>query len=231
MKLGNYVELMLPTEDISASAAFYERLDFQKLADNVLTDGCFNLRLEESKQTFPSLRYAGSDVEAIRAQFSPEKQKRKGTPPAGGEFKDTSGRLRISVNVAESELPMPAGTPTTRQFISRLGKMAEISLPVPHLADAVLFWTRFGFEALHTAQIPHPYAIVSDSFIVLGLHESNQPTISLTYFAPDMAQRITAIKAAGVQVRAIESGTDGTVKSGSFISPEGMLFFLFTGSL
>ncbi len=230
MKLGNYVELLLPTDDVARSVIFYDRLGFQKLADDVLTDGCFNLHLADDKSPLPALEYSGSDVEGIRSQFNPDKQKRKGTPPAGGEFKDTSGRLRISVNTAESPLPMPAGSATTRQFISKLGKLAEITLPVPDLADAVLFWTKFGFEALHTAKIPHHYAIVSDSLIVLGLHESHQPAISLTYFAPDMSERIAGLKATGVTIRAIESGTDGTVKSGSLLSPEGMLFFLFTGN-
>lgn len=230
MKLGNYVEMVLPTDDMPASILFYERLGFKKLADDALTDGCFNLRLVKDNNLLPALRYSGSDVESIRAQFNPDKQKRKGTPPTGGEFKDTSGRLRISVNAAESSLPMPAGTPSTRQPIAKIGKLAEMTLPVPDLADAVLFWTKFGFEALHTAQIPHRYAIVSDNMLVLGLHESSQPTISLTYFAPDMADRIAALKTAGIPMRAIEADAAGTVKSGSLMSPEGMVFFLLTGN-
>jgi catechol 2,3-dioxygenase-like lactoylglutathione lyase family enzyme len=230
MKLGNYVELLLPTDNLHTSITFYERLGLQKLADDGLTDGCFNLRLAQTQNLLPALCYFGSDVDGIRAQFNPDKQKRKGTPPTGGEFKDTSGRLRISVNAAENPLPMPAGTATTRQPLSKLGKLAEITLPVPDLADAVLFWTKFGFEALHTAKIPHPYAIVSDNMMVLGLHQSNQPTISLTYFAPDMANRIEGLKTAGVTIRAIETGAENEVKSGSLLSPEGMVFFLLTGN-
>ena len=230
MKLGTYVSITLATQDPEQSMAFYEALDWQKISEDTLSDGSINLRLRKGDFSSPTLSYMGSDISAIRALFSPDKQKRKGTPATTAEFKDPNG-LRITIDADESTNAMPAGTPTTRTPASRFGKFGEFSIPTKDLPKSMNFWTKLGFEALHMAKIPYPYAILSDGLIVLGLHQFDQPAIALAYFAEDMIDRIKQLKAAGLQI--VDFPSDGSedpntteTENAMLSSPEGQAFYL-----
>lgn len=230
VKLGTYAEIMLATSQPRRSWAFYQPLGFREVREGVLTDGSINLRLEPGEFLSPTLRYAGSDIERIAALFRKDKRKRTEKRTGQAEFRDPSGRVRIQLQHRKSATPMPAGTPTSRKPISRLGQFGEFTIPVRSLPEALFFWTKLGYEPLHMAQIPYHYAILSDGLMVIGLHESKQPRVTLTYFAPDMADRIAALRADGVDVQPVGPGQGGE-GSGSLISPEGMMFYLFTGEV
>lgn len=234
--LGNYVSVTLATSDVPASLAFYESLGFQKLSDDTVTDGSINLCLRKGDFKTPTLAYMGSDLPAVRALFSPQKQKRKATPTTSGEFNDPNG-LRITINEAPSNVPMPGGGVTSRTPISKLGKFGEFTIPTDNLTQSLVFWAKLGFEALHVAKIPYSYAILSDGLIVIGLHEFNQPYVALAYFAEDMAQRIQALKAEGLDIRdfpadgSFDAAQGDQVENAMFLSDEGQAFYLFKGAV
>src|SRR5690606_15046717 len=110
--------------------------------------------------------YRGSDIQTIKQLFNPNKRKDKTIPGQQAEFKDPSG-LRVMLTGSDSPVPMPKGTPTTRTPISKLGKFGELTIPVKSLSDSLVFWSKLGFSPLHMAEIPYPYAILSDAMIVI----------------------------------------------------------------
>jgi hypothetical protein len=69
---------------------------------------------------------------------------------------------------------------------------------------------------------------------VIGLHQTSEFRVPhLTYFAADMAERITALRAAGIPVEPLAGQTDQDAGSanGMFAGPGGELFFLFQGDI
>jgi hypothetical protein len=129
----------------------------------------------------------------------------------------------LGINLVRYEDAVPLPTPTANE---RLGIFGEYSLGIDDLDFSAAYWQEFGFALRHRAEEPYPWAILSDGLLTLGLHETQEfdgPT--LTYFAPDMKERVERLAAAGVPVKATPMG--GT----TVFAPDGQQFFLFTGEL
>jgi|GEM_PF-801082 len=237
MKLGDYVQVNVACRDPEKSAGFYERLGWKRLDDTTFTDGNVNLHLAERDTPSPSLAYYGSDLSALAAEFPEPKRKRgdvppkpKGEPTGRGLLTAPSG-LKIQLDERKHKLPMPEGTPTRRTMQSPLGKLGEFTQPVKALPDAILFWSKLGYEPLHIAQIPYPYAILSDGLIVIGLHQQHQVVRALTYFAPDMGQRIQSLREAGFKIQPMMQADDGRIDNAAIETPEGLILLLFKGDV
>jgi len=226
MKLGTYVEISTTVEQNDAAVAFYQQLGYQHAGYSVLTDGSINLNLAPPGVPAPMLRYAGSDMEALTAADIGVQQSDRGV----GILKTPEG-LHIMLSPFDSRVPMPEGTPTTRTPLSRCGTFGEYAIPTSDLQASRAFWERLGFQTLHSADEPEPYAILSDDLIVVGLHQTSdfsEPHI--TYFAPDMAERIQTFQAEGLPITPMPA-EDGSVVNAALEGPGGERFFLFQGSL
>lgn len=236
MKLGNYVEITLCVKNSIDAVDYYQKLGFERLDATCLTDGSINIRVLEGNFASPTLSYYGSDVQGIKAMF--RKVKKKNDDPdakpknsTSGEFQSPEG-TRITVTVAPSKQEMPTGTPTQRTPISHCGKFGELTIPCDNIAKSVLFWGLLGFEPLNKAEIPYPYVMMSDGMMVIGLHESPfYDGIYLTYFASDMPQRITNMKADGIEILNMTRPDGEKSENAGFITPDGQKFFLFTGDV
>jgi catechol 2,3-dioxygenase-like lactoylglutathione lyase family enzyme len=172
------------------------------------------------------LRYAGSDMEALAAADIGVQQSDRGV----GILKTPEG-LHIMLSPFDSRVPMPEGTPTTRTPLSRCGTFGEYAIPTSDLQASRAFWERLGFQTLHSADEPEPFAILSDDLIVIGLHQTSdfsEPHI--TYFAPDMAERIQTFQTEGLPITPLPA-EDGSVVNATLEGPGGERFFLFQGSL
>jgi catechol 2,3-dioxygenase-like lactoylglutathione lyase family enzyme len=226
MKLGTYVEISTTVEQNDAAVAFYQQLGYQHAGYSVLTDGSINLNLAPPGVPAPMLRYAGSDMEALTAADISVKQSDRGvgvlTTPEG---------LHIMLSPFDSRVTMPEGTPLTRTPLSRCGTFGEYALPTSDLQASRAFWEGLGFQTLHSADEPEPYAILSDELIVIGLHQTSDFSAPhITYFAPDMAERIQAFQAEGLPIMPMPA-EDGSVVNAALEGPGGERFFLFQGSL
>lgn len=61
------------------------------------------------------------------------------------------------------------------------GRFHEISITTPNLAASVAFYRDLGFTEVETLPVwPHPYAVVSDGAVTLGLHQYKFPSPSIT---------------------------------------------------
>lgn len=224
VRLGNYVEIGTSVRNVAATRAFYEILGFQPLSDSVVTDGSIIIRLNSDQSLSPALRYAGCNIERVKAL---------GLTVQGNSaaFTDPNG-LRVQLSAQSSEIPMPGGTPLTRIPLSRCGKFGEFAMPCADARASVAYWRQFGFAQLHFAEEPYPWAILSDGLIILGLHQSKEFTSpTITYFARDSAERIKQLKQDGIPMTPVEPLMGGKVVNAVFQSPDGQRFFLFQGEI
>jgi catechol 2,3-dioxygenase-like lactoylglutathione lyase family enzyme len=227
MALGTYVELSTTVEDGDKALEFYAQLGFQYRGYSIVTDGSINLNLAPEGVPAPMLRYAGGDVEQVLAL-----EVGASTTPRGLAAFETPEGLHVMVSPHESRIPMPEGTPFERTPVSRCGKLGEYALPVGELTAALAFWEKLGFLQIHATQEPYPWAILTDDLIILGLHQTtdfSEP--HLTYFAPDMAERIKALQADGIPIQPLAPDVANDVVNASFRGPGGEQFFLFQGEI
>ncbi len=81
----------------------------------------------------------------------------------------------------------------------RLGDTVHVTIGVPDLAASLAFYGQIGFGITEQADEPYPWAILSDGQLVLGLHQDGLVYRGLTYFAPDMGDRVEALAALGLE--------------------------------
>jgi catechol 2,3-dioxygenase-like lactoylglutathione lyase family enzyme len=226
MKLGDHVEIRTSVSDLVVALAFYKKLGFEQIANAVVTDGSLNILLLTGNSPSPTLSYAGSDIEQIKALGIPLEGDGDTTV-----FVDPNG-LHVTLTKAKSNVPMPGGTYMTRTPISRCGKFGEFAVPCKDTQASIAYWEKLGYDKLHFAEEPYPWAILSDGLIVLGLHQTTDfAGPHITYFAGDMAERIEKLKADGITMTAVPPEVDGKVANAVFTAPGGQKIFLFHGEI
>jgi hypothetical protein len=222
LALGTYIEISTTVEHDEEATAFYEKLGFQHAGYRVLTDGTININLAPPGVPAPLLRYAGCDMSQVAGLDIGLREDERGlagfTTPEG---------IHVMLSPYESRVPVPEGPPR-----SRCGKFGEYAVPVADRQQAIAYWEQLGFKPLHMADEPYPFAILSDELLVLGLHQTpdfHEPHI--TYFAPDMPERIQALQADGIDIMPVPPQPDERIINGVMRGPGGQPFFLFQGEI
>jgi len=91
--------------------------------------------------------------------------------------------------------------------MSRFGRFLEVSLTTPDIAASVQFYERLGFTQLTTGDTwPHPYGVLSDGRLHLGLHQRPGPSPMLTFVRPELAQHVPALRTAGFEPHYLRLG-------------------------
>jgi catechol 2,3-dioxygenase-like lactoylglutathione lyase family enzyme len=81
-----------------------------------------------------------------------------------------------------------------------LGRFLEYSLATPDIRASFEFYAKLGFTQAQVGETwSHPYAVVTDGRIHLGLHQADLPAPSLTFVRPDLLRHLPALESAGVQ--------------------------------
>jgi catechol 2,3-dioxygenase-like lactoylglutathione lyase family enzyme len=71
-----------------------------------------------------------------------------------------------------------------------LGQFHEISITTTDIRASVEFYERLGFSHCRTGDTwPHPYGVLTDGRIFLGLHQYRFPSPSVTCVRADIARR------------------------------------------
>ena len=66
-----------------------------------------------------------------------------------------------------------------------LGRFHEISIETADIADSVAFYEKLGFSQCGTTDTwLHPYGVMTDGKIFIGLHQYKFPSPTLTYVHP-----------------------------------------------
>ena len=223
MKLGSYVEVLNYVDDAAAAGAYYEKLGLVALGGDVYGDGRYHLHVIEGTGENPSLRYYGSDIEALRA--------------AGLDITDNAMTSPTGVRVLLEAAPPPRQLPhdnvARAPDITRLGKFGELSVMCADLEIEAAFWEAAGYESLGKYSQPMPWGIWCDGMYLIGIHQYGMvEPFSITHFDPDMKAVNEQLAAEGFALeRFMDAPDDGDMSHATLMTPFGIKFYLFTGDI
>jgi catechol 2,3-dioxygenase-like lactoylglutathione lyase family enzyme len=82
-----------------------------------------------------------------------------------------------------------------------LGRFLEVSIVAPDIAASLAFYESLGFVQAPVGEAwPHPYAVVTDGRLYLGLHQrADAPGPALTWVLPELAQQLPRLEALGIE--------------------------------
>jgi catechol 2,3-dioxygenase-like lactoylglutathione lyase family enzyme len=107
-----------------------------------------------------------------------------------------------------------------------LGRFLEFSLATPDIQASLDFYARLGFSQAEVGEAwQHPYAVVTDGRICLGLHQQALPAPSMTFVKPDLLKHIDGLEALGLEFEFRRLGNDVFNEVGWF-DPSGQLIRL-----
>jgi catechol 2,3-dioxygenase-like lactoylglutathione lyase family enzyme len=104
-----------------------------------------------------------------------------------------------------------------------LGRFLEFSLATPDIQASLDFYTRLGFSQAEVGDAwAHPYAVVTDGRICLGLHQAAIPAPSMTFVKPELLKHLEALEGLGLEFEFRRLGNDVFNEVGWF-DPSGQL--------
>jgi len=104
-----------------------------------------------------------------------------------------------------------------------LGRFLEFSIATSDIRASVDFYSGLGFSHAEVGEAwLHPYAVMTDGRICLGLHQRAMPAPSLTFVKPDLLKHLGELEARGVEFEFRHLGNDVFNEVGWF-DPTGQL--------
>ena len=102
-----------------------------------------------------------------------------------------------------------------------LGKFHEISIETANIAESVAYYERLGFSHCGTTDTwPHPYGVMTDGRLYLGLHQFKFPSPTLSYVHPGVAEHAHVIEKLGIDI-AWKRVSDEAFNEFGFLDPSG----------
>jgi catechol 2,3-dioxygenase-like lactoylglutathione lyase family enzyme len=90
-----------------------------------------------------------------------------------------------------------------------LGRFLEFSLATPDIQASLDFYIGLGFSPAEVGDAwSHPYAVVTDGRICLGLHQEPIAAPSLTFVKPDLLKHLDSLERKGIEVQFRHLGND-----------------------
>ncbi len=90
-----------------------------------------------------------------------------------------------------------------------LGTFHEFSVVLEDVRAGVEFYERLGFtQATTTDTYTHPYGVLTDGRLFIGLHQREGPSPALTFVRPGVAQSVPAFEAAGIELTSCRIGEE-----------------------
>jgi catechol 2,3-dioxygenase-like lactoylglutathione lyase family enzyme len=104
-----------------------------------------------------------------------------------------------------------------------LGRFLEYSIPTADIRASLDFYTKLGFSQAEVGETwPHPYAVVTDGRIHLGLHRLPEAAPALTFVKSELLRHLDALDQLGVQLEFRRLGNDVFNELG-WLDPSGHL--------
>jgi catechol 2,3-dioxygenase-like lactoylglutathione lyase family enzyme len=89
------------------------------------------------------------------------------------------------------------------------GRFHEVSLATDDIRASVEFYERLGFsQAATTDTYAHPYGVLTDGRIYLGLHQRRAASPTLTFVRPGVAASLAEFAALGIELTVCRTGED-----------------------
>jgi catechol 2,3-dioxygenase-like lactoylglutathione lyase family enzyme len=107
-----------------------------------------------------------------------------------------------------------------------LGRFLEFSLATPDIQASLDFYSRVGFSQANVGEAwQHPYAVVTDGRICLGLHQRALPAAAMTFVKPNLLKHVDGLEELGLEFEFRRLGNDVFNEVGWF-DPSGQLIRL-----
>jgi catechol 2,3-dioxygenase-like lactoylglutathione lyase family enzyme len=105
--------------------------------------------------------------------------------------------------------------------LSLLGRFLEISIRTADIRASVEFYERLGFTQARTGDVwSHPYGVLTDGRVCLGLHQARLDSPALTFVRPGIAGHLAALESAGVELSTVNIDGEAFNQAG-FRDPSG----------
>jgi catechol 2,3-dioxygenase-like lactoylglutathione lyase family enzyme len=102
-----------------------------------------------------------------------------------------------------------------------LGRFHEVSLATSDIRASVEFYESLGFSQAPTTDAwSHPYGVLTDGRLFIGLHERRGPSPALTFVAPGLAARVSLLERHGIEISSRRIG-DEVFNEIGFLDPFG----------
>ncbi len=103
-----------------------------------------------------------------------------------------------------------------------LGRFLEVSLHTPDIQESLRFYESLGFVQATVGETwTHPYAVVTDGRLFLGLHARECPPLALTYVQPDVELHAKRLISMGIEFDQARFD-DESFHQARFADPHGM---------
>ncbi|HJS91988.1 MAG TPA: hypothetical protein VJ738_18620 [Steroidobacteraceae bacterium] len=90
-----------------------------------------------------------------------------------------------------------------------LGRFLEIGIETADIRASVEFYERLGFTQAQTGDIwPHPYGVLTDGRVCIGLHQTRLESPALTYVQPGVAGHVAALEQLGIELSTLNTGSE-----------------------
>ncbi len=90
-----------------------------------------------------------------------------------------------------------------------IGRFLELGLQCDQVLDSIGFFEELRFRQLNVGDIwQHPYAVLSDGDINIGLHGTALPGPMVTFVQPDLADELIEYRSRGVEFLTVVTGDD-----------------------
>lgn len=90
-----------------------------------------------------------------------------------------------------------------------LGHFHEIGIHTGDIRASVEFYERLGFSQAATGDTwSHPYGVLTDGRLFIGLHQRPIALPSVTYVRPDIARHAPAFEARGIELELLRAGEE-----------------------
>ena len=107
-----------------------------------------------------------------------------------------------------------------------LGRFHEISIQTADIRASVDFYERLGFTQAHTGDtFTHPYGVLTDGRVYLGLHERNFESPELTFVRANVAAYAAELLAKGLKLAYRRTAEDEFHRIG-LLDPAGQMLAL-----
>ncbi len=104
-----------------------------------------------------------------------------------------------------------------------LGRFLEISVSCPDVLETLHAFNEIGFREIPVGDVwSHPYAVVSDGRLNIGLHRYEFESPSLTFVQQDLNQWIAGYRALGIEL-AFEKLSSESFNELGFVDPSGQM--------
>lgn len=107
-----------------------------------------------------------------------------------------------------------------------LGRFLEVSIHCRDVLESLRFYEAIGFSQAPVGETwKHPYAVVTDGRLSLGLHAYEFASPALTWVQPDLRRHAPVLESAGIEFEFLKLGDESFNELG-FLSPEGQMIAL-----